>query len=254
MTCAQLPATVERFTRRTFWWLSRARRAPIFHPRGVVVAGSVTFDANPAVSDVDLASRPRVDVVARLSRGAGLPAKLPDLNGIAIRLVDAHGPGAHQDLLFISARVAPILRHVFRPSIGFDRSVSSTVLPYRTSSGRQMLFSADPLPFHTLDDLDNALPFEFSIRAATLMGPWHRVATVRIEHRAPHEQPRFDPWNTGPSLTPAGWLNRLRVPAYRGSRAGSPSGSVRPRRRIGQLTTVGRHHERADAPDRTACA
>jgi hypothetical protein len=32
---------------------------------------------------------------------------------------------------------------------------------------------------------------------------------------------RFDPWQSGGGIVPTGLLNRLRAPAYRGSRAGA---------------------------------
>jgi hypothetical protein len=51
----------------------------------------------------------------RFSRGAGLPEPLPDALGVAIKLPDAHGPSADQDLLLTSSSDRPLLRRLLLP-------------------------------------------------------------------------------------------------------------------------------------------
>jgi hypothetical protein len=70
----------------------------------------------------------------RFSRGAGLPEPLPDALGVAIKLPDAHGPGADQDLLLTSSSDRPLLRRLLFPARSFLRGAFSTALPCPTSS------------------------------------------------------------------------------------------------------------------------
>jgi hypothetical protein len=62
------------------------------------------------------------DVVARISSGAGLPDAPPDFFGIAVRLVDAHGPDGHQNLLINSSSRLPVLHHLFLPPAALVRA------------------------------------------------------------------------------------------------------------------------------------
>jgi hypothetical protein len=48
-----------------------------------------------------------------------------------------------------------------------------------------------------------------------------RLTLVSRLEEAVAREIRFDPWNSGGGLIPAGVVNRLREAAYRGSRRGS---------------------------------
>jgi hypothetical protein len=72
----------------------------------------------------------------RFSRGAGLPEPLPDALGVAIKLPDAHGPGADQDLLLTSSSDRPLLRRLLFPARSFLRRAFSTALPYELGDER----------------------------------------------------------------------------------------------------------------------
>jgi hypothetical protein len=168
-----------------------------------------------------LAGRPDPKVIVRLSRGIGLPHPFPDFNGVAVRFVDAHGADRHQDLLLTSAPGIPVLRQTIRPSRTFSRSGFSSVLRYRDRSGRSLLFRIAPLPVDRLSDLEQALPVTLELSAASPFGHWRPLANLHLARvQLDTEAIRFDPWNTGSALRPAGLLNRLRGPAYAGSRAG----------------------------------
>lgn len=162
-----------------------------------------------------------VPVVARLSRGVGLPHPLPDFNGIAVRFLDAHAAGRHQGLLLTTAASQPVLRHVIHPAPSFRHSGFSSVLPYRDEAGTRRLFRCDPLPVAALGDVHDALPLVLQLRIATLLGPWEPAATVTLTEVAsePPGGVRFDLWHTTTELVPVGLLNRLRAPAYAASRA-----------------------------------
>lgn len=212
---ARLPAPVARATSRVFGGLSRARGTRVFHPRGVAMAGTARMTG----LGVRLAGRESADVVVRLSRGLGLRHPLPDFNGVAVKFPDAHGPGRDQDLLLVSALRPPVARHVLVPLPSFGSSGTSTILPYRTPDGL-VLFRTDPVPH-----LDVDLPVRIRLQAASLLGPWEPIGELVLVRRlsdATSREVSFDPWNTGDDVVPAGILNRLRRPAYAGSRAGRP--------------------------------
>lgn len=216
---ARLPAPVARAARRLFGGLSRTRGTRIFHPRGVALAGTARLTG----LGVRLAGGDTADVVVRLSRGLGLRHPLPDFNGVAVKFADAHGPGRDQDLLLVSAPRWPVARHVLVPLPSFGSSGTSTILPYRTPAGL-VVFRTDPLP-----GLDGDLPVRIRLLAAALLGPWQPIGELTLVRRlsaATSDEVSFDPWNTADDVVPAGVLNRLRRPAYAGSRAGRPGAAT----------------------------
>ncbi|SFW85966.1 hypothetical protein [Amycolatopsis australiensis] len=74
-----------------FRGLAALRHARAFHPAGLVLRGELS----PLDDDLPWPPGP-VPVVARLSKGAGTPGRLPDALGLAIRLLPQPGlhPGA----------------------------------------------------------------------------------------------------------------------------------------------------------------
>jgi hypothetical protein len=57
----------------------------------------------------------------------------------------------------------------------------------------------------------------FDLAVAPVPGRFRTVGSVRIGVRLPHELDalRFNPWNTGGGMEPAGWLNGARNRAYK---------------------------------------
>lgn len=211
---------------RVFAVVARLRRGRALHPVGASWEATV----HPVGEGRDLpflADHPLPGLV-RLSKGGGLPAPVPDVHGLSLRLLDVDGPGRHQDLLLASAGRAVGLRHLLVPTRGVDRCGYSSLAPYRLR-GRQVLLGGRLLggrrdvPLR-LDRVATAVADEgvaFELSVATLRGPWRPIAQVELTRRLSAEASRrlrFDPWHTVPGLQPAGWLNRLRGPAYRGSR------------------------------------
>src|ERR1700712_5387174 len=78
---------------------STLRSVRIFHPEGIAQRVTVTVrptdeDPDATALGVPLRARPGPYAgVVRFPRGASLPEPLPDVLGLAIRIVDAHGPG-----------------------------------------------------------------------------------------------------------------------------------------------------------------
>lgn len=212
-----LPAVVERATAAVFRWVARARHERGLHPRGALLYGT----ADLSTLGTMLAGRADPKVVVRLSRRIGLPDPFPDFNGVAVRFVDAHGVGRHQDLLLTSAPGLPVLRQAIRPCRTFGASGFSSVLRYRDRTGRSLIFRIAPLLVDRLEDLGPALPVTLELSAASPFGRWRPLASLHLARlEQDTEVIRFDPWNTGWALEPTGLLNRLRGPAYAGSRAG----------------------------------
>jgi hypothetical protein len=171
-----------------FGGLSTLRRRRSLHPDGasyhaaVHIDGDTDLDGTPLLAHA--ASHP---ALVRFSRGAGLPPSLPDVLGLALRLCDVHGEGRHQDLLMATSAKPPVLHHLLLPGVrGPFGQPYSTILPYR------------------------AAPFR----------GWRRIGSIDVG--APlggdvGERLRFNPWNTGGGIRPAGPFQGLRDPAYSAS-------------------------------------
>ena len=211
----------------TFGAVARLRGDRALHPHGVVFAG--TFRAIP-VAETDasplFARGEERKALIRFSRGGGLPQALPDVRGCAIRILDAHGSGRHQDLLLASSLSAPLGRHLLLPGWGFGQAFYSSLLPYRIGS-RRLLFGA-AVEGHlggSLDEVEQALARggrRLRLVAAAPVGGWQVVARVDIAGKAADAQDlRFNPWVSGGGIEPLGALNALRGPAYRASQAAS---------------------------------
>ncbi|HEY8582875.1 MAG TPA: hypothetical protein VIL49_08000 [Capillimicrobium sp.] len=184
-------------------WVRRRHRA--LHPVGAAFEAEV--DLGPTAPE-PLGPGRTVPGIARVSRGAGLPQPLPDVQGIALKLPSLHGPGRDQDLLFATAWA----RHLLRPVLRDDSVELSTILPYALPGGEQLVFGLIPCGDGRYD-----------LVSAPVGGRWREPwGEVRLGRRLPQtvaEELRFHPYTSAPDLRPAGPLNALRVPAYRASQS-----------------------------------
>ena len=222
-----MPSALDAAIAVPFRFGTALRGASVFHAQGFLCRGVWEVDSVSELTRDAIVLRPgaRHDVVARVSRGVGLPEALPDFFGIAVRLVDAYGPGDHQDLLINSSSGLPVLHHLFLPAPRWFAQPYSTCLPYRSGS-KPFLIGLQPPPERGPAPALNAMRaavqnrVEFGITVAGPLGRWRRVGTLEL--RDPISplagDVDFDPWNTGGGLTPATWLNRIRREAYRQSR------------------------------------
>ncbi len=218
-----------------FGALSRLRGARIFHPDGVGYRGALRI-ARPQAGypGVPLLQRPReYPVLFRFSRGAGLPEPLPDILGLALRILDVHGRGRHQDFLLVTSADAPVLHHLLLPAVrGFFGQSFSSILLYRIG-GKLRLVGAAPVGRPVRDSHGGALPelvrsadrgeLRFRLALAPVTGRWSAVGDLRVGERLPHgeaERLAFTPWNTGGGIRPTGSFMGLRRGAYRGSQHG----------------------------------
>jgi hypothetical protein len=214
-----------------FGLVARLRHARAVHPQGFLCTGTWTITTNlDATNGVSLLrAGARYDVIARPSRGAGLPEAIGDFLAVAVRLVDAHGPGRPQDLLMNSSADVPLLHHLFLPAPHWYAQSYSTCLPYTTPNGSLLiglLPPQDPPPSPSLHDLRDRISrgVVFGIAVAEPFGRWQRIGELRLDHVLDDADGDvdFEPvQNTGGNLAPApAWLQRLRSDAYGWSRRG----------------------------------
>lgn len=216
-----------------FGTASRLRGAKAFHPQGTVYEATVAITgAAGAPADVPLLSEPAErPALIRFSRGAGLPRPLPDVLGMAIRLIDAHGEGRHQDLLLVTSGDGAVIQHLLLPARRWDSLPYSSLIPYRVPDGGLILFGArrrQAPGWNATDDreqlarvaADRSVAFDLGV--APVGGRLAPVGEILLGDRLPAgaNAIRFNPFNTGGGLEPATVLNRLRDYAYPASQTG----------------------------------
>lgn len=210
---------VGRLFRAGFHALSALRGARAFHPNGLLLKGELH-----ALRSDDLALPPEpMTVTVRMSKGAGLPGRVPDALGLAVRVPAADGDPWDLTLTTSSVRVVP------RPARSWTTGRFSSLLPYRVNGELVWLSARAETPRRAEASLD-------ALSRLVKEGPvTYLVETVRANgHRKPcatltlHEvdqdasRPAFDPMLNAPpgwELRPR-WLTGLRERAYEGSREG----------------------------------
>jgi hypothetical protein len=208
--------------------VAAARGGKAVHPHGVVYRARVVIDGSPAAPQgSDLLREPAEHAgLVRFSRSLGVPRPLPDLLGASVRVLDAYGPGRHQDVLMVSSVDLPVLHHVFVPSADVQQRPYSSSLPYRAGTESFLLgltpAATSPRPAPGGDEFDRLAGaaatgrLAFDLAVAPVMGRFRRVGALHVEDRLPDslDALRFNPFHCGGGLEPVGALNRLRDYAY----------------------------------------
>ncbi|WP_138998237.1 phosphodiesterase [Rhodococcus zopfii] len=196
---------------------SAVRHARIFHPRGVPAEGYVELESSwwPV--------RGKVPVTVRLSRGIGLPAALPDVLGVAVRLHLADGPW---DILLATAnRRVPVFLSLART---WSSAHYSSITAFRTREHRDPRWvvaepDAGQPESGAADALAGSGPLRFSLSLASAGGALTPAGRLVVETLpGDGERPAFDPVlhrPAGVDMWPR-WIAAARRAAYRGSRAG----------------------------------
>ena len=182
----------------------RAAAKPL-HPHGAVVAGVLRRHGAVPPTGAPWLDEQAVDaVLIRRSRAIGLPARLPDIHGLALRVPLAGEPAAHGDLLFASTGFGPVSRFVLTPSRSPGGRPLTTLLPYATSGG--------PVVLGARASGDRS----YELLVAPANGPWRAFADLELASVAgPDAMVSFDPVrNELPGLPNYPWVRRLREPAY----------------------------------------
>lgn len=206
-----------------FTGLARLRGAKAFHPRGTVAHGTLRLD-DPASAWAAAFGTGERPVLARLSRGIGLPQQLPDILGIALRIPSDAGP---VDVLVGSVAPGRLGTYVLLPSPRWTARRFSTLLPYVGPDGSVVLglqAPGDQTGSARLDEARDAIDgpgLELDVLERPHGEDWRVVGRVRLDQQADPVPDGFDPVrHAHPALRLARPLTGLREAAYRGSRRG----------------------------------
>jgi hypothetical protein len=202
--------------------LARWRRGKPMHPCGVVASGVLERGTGHRFGVPWLDEPARDEVVARISRGTGLPAPLPDLLGLAVRIPD--GP---VDLLLSTSATGPLVRLV--PVLRRDAaSAYTSLMGYRSDAGtlrlaalpgsRDVPSAPEPLAAAVARD-----GLRFVLAVARGQGPWRPFGRLELTAVSEPLDPdvRFDAVRNPPhGLVPDGPMARFRASAYAAARRG----------------------------------
>lgn len=179
----------------------RPARKPL-HPKGVVLRARIYRHGSAVPSGVSWLDEPGEDEAeVRLSRAIGLPARLPDIHGLAVRISSGDRTG---DVLFASTGWGRVSRFVLTASRDLRGRPMTTLLPYQTDAGA-VLLGALPVGTET-----------FELSWAHPAGDWQPFATLRLSsERSADQHISFDPVQhqlDGLHQYPS--VVRLREPSY----------------------------------------
>lgn len=198
-----------RATGGLFRGLSALRGSRVFHPKGT--GYDATLEVTSGWEGVPaLAPGAEHRAIVRISRAIGLPASLPDIDGIGLRLPDVYGAGRHQDFLLATSAAGPFFQHLLLPQVS-ERQPYSSLLLYRIGGDIRLVGA--------IRDGEQS----FRLAVAPLRGGWRTIGELTLGRPLPAaytEQIAFNPWNTGGGIMPFGPLMGLRRAAYRGSQRG----------------------------------
>lgn len=221
--------TVSDIAARPFQWGSAIRNSRVFHPAGVIAAGSIERIA-PADNGLPLASS---DAIARVSKAVGTPRALPDFIGMAIRVTLPQQEATPWDILLVSAGSGPLGRALaLRPVTSWTGHSMTTLMPLHYRDEYWWLRARIITDINgfglSLDDIRAQLArgdIEVDLEQARGRSDFHQLARLTLTSvigPGPGTDVSFDPVvNTAPGirLSP-GWLADLRGRAYARSRHG----------------------------------
>lgn len=211
---------------RPFALAARVRERPL-HPRGLAFDATLVLHGASRYWGVPfLDERAEIPAEVRLSRAIGLPSRLPDILGLALRWTQPSAGDADGtvELLLATTGHRPVGRRLLRPTSHWSPAFYGSLLAYRAGDRRVLLGavadSADSIPAD-LTALARAVdeqPLELALMVATEAGPWERFGTLRISGPTrgdDNEAMRFNPAHHPiPGLPPAGLLQQVRGPTY----------------------------------------
>lgn len=204
---------------------SLVRGERVIHARGTTLSGRLLVPGGADLG-VPLLDEPgRHACLVRVSRSLGLPDRLPDVIGVAVRVCDAHGEGRHQDLLLDSTHPWPLARRLPLPQYDVLGTLFGSLSPYELGGRRWLLgLLPDPAapPVRRLEELGGrADGTRLRLAVASPRSAWREVAVLELGRAVQDGRSvRFSPDVTGGGIRPAGWLQDLRRSAYRASHVG----------------------------------
>jgi hypothetical protein len=199
------------------------RRPRPIHAKGVVLEGSIRWLDRTRASGIRWIDAPPpepVSVIARVSRGVGLPAPFPDIIGLALRLEGDAGPA---DLELASTGFGVPSRFWLAPHRSPSRARLTTLLPYRGNTGPVLIAARTVAPADlpiALPDLAGALEqstWRLRLHWARPLAEWHPFADVELS-RPPGPVDRLLRFDAVQHPLPGAgtyrWTSALRQPSY----------------------------------------
>lgn len=188
--------------------VAAVRRGRPLHPRGVIRSGRLSIEAAHVRTGVPLLDADGThECLVRLSRATGVPEGWPDVQGVAVRVLDE--VGGHGDLLLAGTGTGRVSRHLlaWRRRAG----ACSTLLPLASPSGPLLLLLEPDRPDRT---------DAWTLSSAPPGRPWTRRGRLVLGDATAEQECRFDPVrNPVPGLGHYPVWAAVREPAYRNARA-----------------------------------
>ncbi len=179
----------------------RAADKPL-HPAGVTLVGRIDRSGSDPVTGVPWLDEPGEDeVLVRLSRAIGLPEALPDIHGMALRVLSGEDCG---DILLASTGWGRLGRFLLTAGRHPESWPLTSLLPYRTAVGPVVLGAR--ATGHASYQLSWA-PYD---------GEWRAFAALELSGEVAEDQEiSFDAvLHQLPGLAQYPVVVRLREPAY----------------------------------------
>lgn len=189
--------------------LARARRVDMpMHPRGEVQVARLRRTGGGATGAAFLDDAGEDEVLVRFSRSIGLPAPLPDVNGLALRVPVPGAPHEHADVLLVTTGRGTWSRYALLPTVRGRGGFLGTLLPYQSPSGALHL-GARPLDEST-----------WELAYSHLGSSWTPFARLELSGKPGRDLDLSFDATTGapPGLTVPDWHRRLRAPSYAAAR------------------------------------
>lgn len=187
------------------------RRDRPLHPRGTTLRGTLDLDGGALLDGLTHHG----PALVRVSRSAGLPAPLPDVQGLALTWTH---DGTRCDLLLSGTGTGRVGRFLLVPRRGPFAGPQGSLMPFRTRGGPVVLLAA-PLPGSRGDTGDPDLRVDVLLLAAPAGGDWQPVGRFVADAQVDRSALRFDPvGHCPPPLRTYPWASALRVPAYTAAR------------------------------------
>ncbi|MGW5386278.1 phosphodiesterase [Nocardia sp. NPDC003963] len=204
---------------------ARLRHARFFHPRGIRLSGR--FHAEPEFEPLFGAGERAT--IARLSKGVGTPGGVPDILGLAFRVLDRDDKP--WDFALATTGQSTAVRWTLTLARGWDSARYGSLLPYRWGASGPLWVLAEPDPGQPSTTSLTVLarhvhehPVGYTLSVAGF-GPGRRKAghlLLRAADPGEHWTDFYDPVLNHPAevaLLPR-QVQWLRESAYDGSRRG----------------------------------
>ncbi|WP_156614117.1 phosphodiesterase [Mycobacterium sp. 852002-51961_SCH5331710] len=202
------------------------RERRLFHPSGVMAEGILERIA-PEGEGLPMNS---CDVIARVSKGVGLPGAVPDVAGLAFRIPPPPDLRACSPWDVLLASTVAGTRVGLAPVLSWSGATFSSLMPLRFHDGlwwvRARLATRIDAPGLSLDAVEQQIDADgltFNIDQAPGTGAFRPLARLTLRHVDPScDDIAFDPaMHSDPEVELAPrWLGDFRRSAYKRSRQG----------------------------------